>query len=67
MGLLVLLAVFTGDAANADGPAFAFVYAAFLAVVVWLFSAVRRHEREDRPEFVASTGSYVAGRVPRWP
>ena len=61
MGVLVLLAVFTGDAADGSGPAFAIVYATFLAVVTWLFSTVRRHEREARPEFVAETGRYILG------
>ena len=35
MAILVLLAVFTADAAGDTGPAFAFVYAAFLAVMTW--------------------------------
>jgi len=61
MGVLVLLAVFTADAAGGSGPAFAIVYAAFLAVVTWLFSVVRRQERQERPEFVAETGLYVLG------
>ena len=61
MGVLALLAVFTADAANGSGPAFAIAYATFLAVVTWLFSTVRRQERQDRPEFVAETGRYVSG------
>ncbi|HET6899845.1 MAG TPA: low temperature requirement protein A, partial [Vicinamibacteria bacterium] len=61
MGLLALLAVFTGDAAGDSGPAFAMVYAAFLLVVTWLFSAVKRQERRDRPEFVVETARYVTG------
>ena len=61
MGVLVLLAVFTAEAADGSGPGFAMVYALFLAIVTWLFAAVRRQERQDRPEFVAETGRYVAG------
>ena len=61
MGLLALLAVFTANSADGSGPAFAIVYATFLAGVTWLFATVRRHEREDRPEFVAETGRYVTG------
>jgi low temperature requirement protein LtrA len=61
MGLLALLAVFTADAADGSGSGFAIVYATFLAVMTWLFSAVRRQERQDRPEFVGETGRYVAG------
>jgi low temperature requirement protein LtrA len=39
MGILALLAVFAGNAAGWDGPAFALDYAAFLAVVTWLWYA----------------------------
>jgi hypothetical protein len=41
IGVLALLAVFIADAADGSGPAFAIVYATFLAVVTWLFSTVR--------------------------
>lgn len=61
MGVLALLAVFTADAVDGSGPAFAIVYATFLAVVAWLYSTVRRQERRDQPEFVAETGRYVTG------
>ncbi|HET8915807.1 MAG TPA: low temperature requirement protein A [Propionibacteriaceae bacterium] len=61
MGVLVLLAVFTADAADDNSPGFAIVYAVFLGIVTWLFDAVRRQERHDRPEFVAETGRYVVG------
>jgi low temperature requirement protein LtrA len=54
-----VLAVFTADAVDGSGRAFAIVYATFLAVVTWLFFTVRRQERRDRPEFVAETGRYV--------
>ena len=37
MGILVLLAVFTAEAAGDSGRGFALVYAAFLAVLTWLW------------------------------
>jgi low temperature requirement protein LtrA len=61
MGVLVLLAVFTADAAAGSGTAFAIVYAAFLGIVTLLFATVRRQERQGQPEFVAQTGRYVTG------
>jgi low temperature requirement protein LtrA len=59
MGVLVLLAVFTPDAAGAGGRGFALVYAAFLAISTWLWNSVRRQDRRDHPEFLAVTGRYV--------
>jgi low temperature requirement protein LtrA len=61
MGVLVLLAVFTTDAAADSGTAFALVYAAFLAVMTWLWYSVRRQDRHDHPEFLAPAGRYVLG------
>ncbi|MGH9194082.1 MAG: low temperature requirement protein A, partial [Acidimicrobiales bacterium] len=61
MGALVLLAVFTADAAGDSGTAFALVYAAFLAVMTWLWYSVRRQDRLDHPEFLAPAGRYVLG------
>ena len=61
MGLLVLLAVFTADAADGSGSSFAVTYAAFLAVLTWLWNTVRRQDRARHPEFLADTGRYVAG------
>ena len=61
MGILVLLAVFTADAAGGSGRAFAVVYAAFLVVQTWLWYTVRRQDRRDHPEFLAVTGGYVVG------
>lgn len=58
MGILALLAVFTAGAAEQDGPAFAFVYVAFLAVLTWLWNSVRQH---DAPEFMAVTKGYAIG------
>jgi len=59
MGVLVLLAVFTADAAGAGGRGFALVYATFLAISTWLWNSVRRQDRRDHPEFLAVTGRYV--------
>ena len=56
IGILALLAVFTADAAGTDGAAFALVYAAFLAVMTWLWQSVRG---QDLPEFLAVTRRYV--------
>jgi low temperature requirement protein LtrA len=61
MGVLVLLAVFTGDAAAGSGTGFALVYAAFLGVMTWLWYSVRRQDRLDHPEFLAPAGRYVLG------
>jgi low temperature requirement protein LtrA len=59
MGILVLLAVFTDDAADASGRGFAVVYATFQVVQTWLWFTVWRQDRRDRPEFGAATGGYV--------
>ncbi len=61
MGILVLLAVYTGDAAGDGGTGFAMVYAVFLAVMTWLWYSVRRQDRQDHTEFVAPAGRYVLG------
>jgi low temperature requirement protein LtrA len=63
IGVLVLVAVFAADAAGDGGPAFAFAYAAFLVVMTWLWYAVQRQDRVERPEFVAMTRPYVNGSV----
>jgi len=56
IGILALLAVFTAGAATTDGAQFAVVYAAYLAVLTWLWQSVRG---QDTPEFLAITGKYV--------
>ena len=61
MAILAMLAVFTADASGANGQAFAFAYAAFLAVLTWLWYTVRLQDREQRPEFLRVTGFYVKG------
>jgi low temperature requirement protein LtrA len=59
MGILVLLAVFTADAAGDSGTGFALVYAVFLTVMAWLWYSVRRQDRHDHREFLAPAGRYV--------
>jgi low temperature requirement protein LtrA len=61
MGLLALLAVFTGDAATTTGAQFAIVYALFLAFMGFQWYAVRELDRIERPEFLRITAFYVGG------
>jgi low temperature requirement protein LtrA len=61
MGILVLLAVFTADAADGSGRSFALVYAVFLAVQTVLWYTVWRQDRRDHPEYQAATAGYVVG------
>ena len=63
MGLLALLAVFTGDAAGATGQPFAVVYAAFLALMGAAWYTVRQLDRVARPEFLRITAFYVGGMI----
>ncbi len=63
MGVLVLLAVFTADAADGSGRSFALVYATFLAFVAALWYSVRREDRRGHPEFVGVAGRYVISLV----
>ena len=58
MGLLVILAVFTGEATSGDGPAFATVYSAYLFLLGWLWYSVRR---QDDPAFRSATTPYLVG------
>ncbi len=58
MGVLVLLAVFTGQATSGDGPAFAIVYSAYLFLLGWLWYSVRR---QDDPAFRPTTTRYLVG------
>jgi low temperature requirement protein LtrA len=60
MGILALLAVFTGGAAGESGAAFAVVYAIDFAVMGWLWHAVRG---QDEAEYRTLTGVYVVGMV----
>jgi low temperature requirement protein LtrA len=61
MGILALLAVFTGDAASSTGVQFALVYAGFLAFMGFQWYAIRELDRTQRPEFLRITGVYVGG------
>src|SRR5215217_551696 len=63
MGILALLAVFTGEAAGAPGQQFAIVYAAFLALMGWAWYSIRELDRLERPEFLRITAFYVGGMV----
>ena len=56
IGILAMLAVFAANAFTTDGQAFAIVYAAFLAVMTWLWQSVRF---QDTQEFLAITLRYV--------
>ncbi|TFC17936.1 low temperature requirement protein A [Cryobacterium algoritolerans] len=58
MGVLVLLAVFTGQATSGDGPAFAIVYSAYLFLLGWLWYSVRRR---DDPALRPVTTPYLVG------
>jgi low temperature requirement protein LtrA len=61
MGILVLLAVFTADAASGSGRGFAVVYATYQVLQTGLWYSVWRQDRRDHPEFLAQTGGYVVG------
>jgi low temperature requirement protein LtrA len=63
MGLLALLAVFTGDAAGPTGPQFALVYAVFLALMGGAWYSIRELDRAERPEFLRITAFYVGGMI----
>jgi low temperature requirement protein LtrA len=63
MGVLALLAVFTGEAAGDTGVPFAIVYAAFLALMGWHWFSIRELDRLERPEFLRITFFYVTGMV----
>ena len=59
MGVLAVLAVYTGTATGDGGQAFALVYAVFLLVMTWAWNSVRLEDRRWRPEFLALTGRYL--------
>jgi low temperature requirement protein LtrA len=63
IGILALVAVFAADAAGDGGLAFALAYTVFLVVMTWLWYAVQRQDRVERPEFVVVTRRYVNGSV----
>jgi low temperature requirement protein LtrA len=61
MGILVLLAVFTAEAADGSGWGFAVVYATYQVVQTGLWYSVWRQDRRDHREFLGLAGGYVAG------
>jgi low temperature requirement protein LtrA len=61
MGILVLLAVFTAEAADGSGRGFAVVYATYQVLQTGLWYTVWRQDRRDHPEFQVQTGAYVVG------
>ena len=61
MGILVLLAVFTADAADTSGRGFAIVYATYQVVQTGLWFTVWRQDRRDHSEFLGLAGGYVVG------
>ena len=60
MGILTVLAVFTGHAASTDGEQFALTYAVLLAVLLWQWVSVYR---TDAPEYRPGAFRYLAGLV----
>lgn len=58
MGVLALLAVFTGKATAGDGPAFAVVYSVYLFLLGWLWYSVRRQDDAVRRR---ETTPYIVG------
>ena len=60
MGILTVLAVFTGHAASTDGEPFALTYAVLLAVLLWQWASVYR---TDAPEYRPGALRYLAGLV----
>jgi low temperature requirement protein LtrA len=60
MGILTVLAVFTGHAADTDGEQFALTYAVLLAVLFWQWASVYR---TDAPVYRPGALRYLAGLV----
>jgi low temperature requirement protein LtrA len=60
MGILTVLAVFTGHAASTDGEQFALTYAVLLAVLVWQWASVYRR---DAPVYRPGAFRYLVGLV----
>ena len=61
MGLIALLAVFTGDATGDDGTAFAVVYAILFTWFTWQWFVV--HHIDDDPRYRPTTTRYLVGMV----
>jgi low temperature requirement protein LtrA len=60
MGILTVLAVFTGRAASTDGEQFALSYSVLLAVLLWQWASVYR---TAAPEYRPGALRYLAGLV----
>ncbi len=60
MGILTVLAVFTGHAASTDGEPFALTYTVLLAVLLWQWASVYR---TDSPVYRPGALRYLAGLV----
>jgi low temperature requirement protein LtrA len=58
MGILVVLAVYTGEAAGESGQGFAVAYTVFLALLTWMWYTVRRQDSDD---YSAITARYLFG------
>ena len=61
MAVLVVLAVFTAEAAGSGGRGFALAYATFQAILTWLWYSVHRQDRHDHTDFLTPTRYYVTG------
>jgi low temperature requirement protein LtrA len=61
MGLIALLAVFTGDATGDDGTAFAVVYTILFGWFTWQWYVV--HRIDDDPRYRPTTTRYLVGMV----
>jgi low temperature requirement protein LtrA len=61
MGILVLLAVFTAEAADRSGRGFAVVYATYQILQIGLWYSVWRQDRQDHTEFLGLARGYVVG------
>jgi hypothetical protein len=66
MGILVLLAVATAEAADGSARGFAVVYATFQVLQTGLWYSVWLQDRRDRPEFLAATGAMWSAWACRW-
>jgi low temperature requirement protein LtrA len=58
MGILVVLAVYTGEAAGESGQGFAVAYTVFLGLLTWMWYTVRRQDSDD---YAAVTARYLFG------
>lgn len=58
MGILAVLAVYTGEATGEEGPPFALVYSGYLLLLAWLWYSVRRR---DDTYFRRITTPYIGG------